>query len=186
MNVSRTSRGRSLLPLLTMSLSFASFPASAHADVFVSSLTDKATRSQADFLTGRTATQVVFRTRRGEEAPQEDAARAEPNSIGELPALAVILVLPPGLTPMNQPPMSRIPNQPLVPPPPLHVAGNNPPPALGGGPGSSGGGTTSQTSPEPASLLLALTGSGATALVVLARRRRRTAAAQALLIHAPG
>ncbi len=165
MNVSRTSRGRSLLPLLTISLSLASFSTSARADVFISSLSDRTTAGASG---GRSAAQVVFRTRRFEETTEEDGEHAERSAIATLPVLAVILVLPPGLTPM-----SSVSNQSLVPPAPVHVADNgNLSPQSGSGQDSGGGGSTAQTTPEPASLLLALTGSGATALVVLVRRRR--------------
>jgi hypothetical protein len=168
MNVSRTSRGRSLLPLLTLSLSLASFPTSARADVFVSHLTDRTNTSENDALRGRATPRVVFRSRRFEEATEEEIEHGERSSIATLPVLAVILVLPPGLTPM-----SSVATQPLVPPAPVHVADSgNPSPASGGGQESGGGGSNPQTSPEPASLLLALTGSGATAFMILVRRRR--------------
>jgi hypothetical protein len=132
------------------------------------------TPSNVDALGGRLSSQVGFRTRKSDEAPETDGEHAERGPLAALPTLAVILVLPPGLTPI-----SSVANQPSVPPPPVHVADNgNPSPESGGG--QVGGGSNPQTSPEPASLLLALTGSGAAALVVLVRRRRRMAATQPL------
>jgi hypothetical protein len=99
---------------------------------------------------------------------EEDIERGERSSLATLPILAVILVLPPGLTPM-----SSVVTQPLVPAAPVHVADTgNPSPESGSGQEGGGGGSNPQTSPEPASLFLALTGSGATALGLLMRRRR--------------
>jgi len=164
MNASRTSPRRRFLPLLTICSTLTAFNSFARADLLVSQPIDQPAAGEA-----RLSPRMDYRTASAPALPTQEAGMDGRVAAG---ALAVVLVLPPGITPVAPPVVISTPPPPPPPPPPSPPPPTQTPPPIDGGGGHPSGGPSS---PEPASLVLALTGSAMAGAFGVIRRRRRSA-----------
>ena len=162
MIASRTLLSRRFLPLLTICSTLTAFTSFARADLLVRQPIDKPV-VRGDHLAPR----LDYQTATAPALPTQQAGMDERVASG---ALAVVLVLPPGITPVAPPIVISAPPTPPPPPPPPPPTTSSPPPIDGRGGHTSGG----PTNPEPASLVLALTGCALAGTFGMIRRRRRS------------
>lgn len=169
MDVSLSYRGGRFLPLLAMACIVTALPAPAHADLFTSRLTDRASFAPIGPSASGSTARVVYESAEEKKPEVPDGKRHSPRM---LTALTLILIVPAGTLPVGFGTSS----QPLPPPPsPPHISSSSPPStAPGGGTIGGGGSSPSSGTPEPGTLLLMLTGCGTTLLGWLRRACFRT------------